>query len=65
VERALLQHKLLDVDDHKALKHFRDTDPAVKATLDLLLAEGELKSQSCCQLQHIALNIKLYLNACT
>ena len=43
LERGKVRKKLLDFDETKALKYFRDSDAAVKATLDELLNEGELK----------------------
>lgn len=38
-----MRKKLLDLDETKTLKYFRDSDAAVKATLDDFLKEGELK----------------------
>ncbi|BDA48950.1 hypothetical protein COCOBI_13-0600 [Coccomyxa sp. Obi] len=40
LERGKVRKKLLDLDETKALKYFRDSDAAVKATLDEILKEG-------------------------
>ncbi|KAK9829154.1 hypothetical protein WJX72_004216 [[Myrmecia] bisecta] len=40
LERGKVRKKLLDLDETKALKYFRDSQAAVKATLDELLNEG-------------------------
>ena len=43
LERGKVQKKLLDLDETKTLKYFRDSDAAAKTTLDDFLKEGKLK----------------------